>query len=541
VALITHGESGYSRIAMPAPRWGDDATNSQYELVWGHAGPATGYGLLATRHMHEYGTTSEQMAEVAVATRKWASMNPKAMHRDPITVDDVLSSRIVAWPFHLLDCCLVTDGGGAVVVTSAERARDLAKPPVYVLGTGECVTHQMVSQMPSFVSWDAARIAGERAFAHGRGRPSDIDVVELYDAFTIVPMLALEELGFCKPGESGAFVRASGSARGRLPHEHQRRRAVVHPHGHVRHLHDHRGGAAAARRMRRAAGRRRQDGAVPRHGRHLERVGDDDLLDDRGTVETLGQDGRDEAIWVCFDAIDGTKKLAGIEPYDPTRLAAANDGAWAATFAFTAPTAKRFDDIVLGDFAAAAVVDGNPTRWRSYPRDVITLPRAGGGTSTVEIDAGVEHPVYTSSCERLERCWVFLDSFQAFDRDSARPGDERLAVELYRRLIDRHAPGGAYDVLRQFGSLSALCRTMLGWRGEPVWLESQGGAFIVVNENLPNLIPSVVVIAGAGGLSVDFEGRPLASRRLGEGRTSVVHAANAPLLDACLRVVAAAR
>jgi hypothetical protein len=265
------------------------------------------------------------------------------------------------------------------------------------------------------------------------------------------------------------------------------------------------------------------------------------LLDDRGLVETLGQARRDEAIWVCFDAIDGTKKLAGIEPYDPTRLAAANDGAWAATFAFTAPTAKSFDDIVLGDFAAAAVVDGNPTRWRSYPRDVITLPRAGGGTSTVEIDAGVELPVYTSSCERLDRCWAFLDSFQAFDRDSARPGDERLAVELYRRLMDRHAPGGAYDVLRQFGSLSALCRTMLGWREEPVWLESQGGAFIVVNENLPNLIPSVAVIAGAGGLSVDFEGRPLASRHLCSGRTSVVHAANAPLLDACLRVVAAAR
>jgi acetyl-CoA acetyltransferase len=214
VALITHGESGYSRIAMPAPRWGDDATNSQYELVWGHAGPSTGYGLLATRHMHEYGTTSEQMAEVAVATRKWASMNPKAMHRDPITVDDVLSSRIVAWPFHLLDCCLVTDGGGAVVVTSAERARDLAKPPVYVLGAGECVTHQMVSQMPSFVSWDAARIAGERAFRMAGARPSEIDLVELYDAFTIVPMLALEELGFCKPGESGAFVSGQRTAPG---------------------------------------------------------------------------------------------------------------------------------------------------------------------------------------------------------------------------------------------------------------------------------------------------------------------------------------
>ena len=214
VALITHGESGHSRIAMPLPRWGDDSTNTQFELVWGHAGPATGYGLLATRHMYEYGTTNEQMAEVAVATRKWAALNPKAMHRDPISIDDVLSSRLVSWPFHLLDCCLVTDGGGAVVVTSAERARDLPRKPVYVLGTGECVTHQLVSQMPSFKSWDAARIAGERAFRMSGVKHAEIDVAELYDAFTIVPMLALEELGFCKPGESGAFVSNQRTAPG---------------------------------------------------------------------------------------------------------------------------------------------------------------------------------------------------------------------------------------------------------------------------------------------------------------------------------------
>src|SRR5215470_16150656 len=128
VALITHGESGASRIAMPAPRWGDDSTNNQFELPYGTSGPATGYGFLATRHMHEYGTTSEHLAEVAVATRQWAALNPKAFLRDPITIADVLKSRLIAWPFHLLDCCLVTDGGGAVIVTAAERARDLAKP-----------------------------------------------------------------------------------------------------------------------------------------------------------------------------------------------------------------------------------------------------------------------------------------------------------------------------------------------------------------------------------------------------------------------------
>ncbi len=214
VALITHGESGASRIAMPTPRWGEDSTNNQFELPYGTLGPATGYGFLATRHMHQYGTTSEQLAEVAVATRKWAALNPKALMRDPITVDDVLGSRLIAWPFHLLDCCLVTDAGGAAIVTSAERARDLAKPPVYVLGTGECVTHQMVSQMPAFDRWDAAIDSGRRAFEMSGVAPGDIDVAELYDAFTIVPMLALESLGFCKPGESGAFVSGQRTAPG---------------------------------------------------------------------------------------------------------------------------------------------------------------------------------------------------------------------------------------------------------------------------------------------------------------------------------------
>jgi acetyl-CoA acetyltransferase len=214
VALITHGESGYSRIGMPVPRWGDDSVNNQFELPYGTIGPATGYGFVAARHMHEYGTTSEQLAEVAVATRKWAAMNPRAFLRDPITVDDVLSSRLIAWPFHLLDCCLVTDGGGAAVVTSAERAKDLAKKPVYVLGSGECVTHQMVSQMPSYDRWEAAEVSGGNAFEMAGVKHADIDVAELYDAFTIVPMLALEALGFCKRGESGAFVSGQRTAPG---------------------------------------------------------------------------------------------------------------------------------------------------------------------------------------------------------------------------------------------------------------------------------------------------------------------------------------
>ncbi len=212
VALITHGESGYSRVGLPVQRFGDDSVNNQFEVPYGAASPAVGYGFVATRHMHEYGTTSEQLAEIAVATRKWAALNPKAFAREPITIDDVLSSRLISWPFHLLDCCLVTDAGGAVVLTSAERARDLRQPPVYVLGTGECVTHQLASQMPSFSRWDAAQISGERAFRMAGVKPADIDVAELYDAFTIVPLLAVEALGFCKPGEGGAFMAGQRTA-----------------------------------------------------------------------------------------------------------------------------------------------------------------------------------------------------------------------------------------------------------------------------------------------------------------------------------------
>src|SRR6185369_9646612 len=212
VALITHGESGASRIGMPGTRFGPDAFRMQFENPFGLAGPPTGYALAAARHMHEYGTTSEQLAELAVSTRKWAQLNPRALMRDPLTVEDVLASRMISWPLHLLDCCLVTDAGGAVVLTSAARARDCAKKPVYVLGTGEASTHVMVSQMPDFARWDAARMAGERAFA--MAGIEHVDVAELYDAFTIVPIMALEALGFCKEGEGGAFVAGGRTAPG---------------------------------------------------------------------------------------------------------------------------------------------------------------------------------------------------------------------------------------------------------------------------------------------------------------------------------------
>ena len=214
VALITHGESGRSRVGMPGTRFGPDSVRLQFENPFGLYGPPTGYALAATAHMRRYGTTSEQLAELAVATRQWAELNPRAMMRDPLTVDEVLASRVIAWPLHLLDCCLVTDGGGAVVLTTSERAKDLRRPPVYVLGTGEASTHVYVSQMPDFANWDAARLAASRAFEMAGVTHADIDVAEFYDAFTIVPVMGLEAAGFCAPGEGGAFVSGGRTAPG---------------------------------------------------------------------------------------------------------------------------------------------------------------------------------------------------------------------------------------------------------------------------------------------------------------------------------------
>ncbi len=214
VVLITHGESGRSRVGMGGTGFSPDSPPGQFEMPFGIGGPATRYGLAATRPMHEYGTRQRQLAEVAVATRAWAALNPRAAMRDPITVDDVLGSRLVAWPFNLLDCCLVADGGGALVVTSAERARDCRQKPVYVLGTGEATTHAIISQMPRFHIWDAAVTSGQAAWQMAGVNHSEIDLAMFYDAFTIVPILTLEALGFCGFGEGGAFVEGGRTGPG---------------------------------------------------------------------------------------------------------------------------------------------------------------------------------------------------------------------------------------------------------------------------------------------------------------------------------------
>nr|WP_211109510.1 acetyl-CoA acetyltransferase [Azospirillum tabaci] len=176
----------------------------QYEIPYAPTLIST-YGLFARRHMDLYGTTPEQLAQVAVTFREHAAQNPNARLRKPITVDDVLASPMIASPLHRLDCCVVTDGGGAVVMTSRERARDLKKPPVHLVGYGAAVARTQNSQIPDDLTTPAA-LSGPRAFAMAGVTPGEIDVAQIYDAFTITPMLALEDLGFCGRGESGAFV-----------------------------------------------------------------------------------------------------------------------------------------------------------------------------------------------------------------------------------------------------------------------------------------------------------------------------------------------
>ena len=175
--------------------------------------PASAYAMAARRHMHEFGTTREQLAEVAVAARKWALLNPAAWEKKPLTIDGVLSARPISSPFTVRDCCLSTDGGGAIVVTSAERARDLKKPAAFVLGTGQSIGHASISGMAD-LTHTAAKRAGDTAYAMARLGAKDIDVLALYDAFTINTVLFLEDLGFCPKGEGGRFVEGGRIAPG---------------------------------------------------------------------------------------------------------------------------------------------------------------------------------------------------------------------------------------------------------------------------------------------------------------------------------------
>lgn len=216
--LITHGESGRSWVGTQATSINQSSLAGQFELPYGVLGAPTMFTVPVLRYMKEYGLTHEQLANVAVVQRQWAARNPRASQRDPITVEDVLNSRIIAWPFHILECCLVTDGGGALVLTSAERAADFPTRPVYVLGTGESVETPMISQMQDFTSSRAFRVSGARAFAEAGIRHADVDHLMLYDAFAHLPIYGLEDLGFVGKGEAGAFIWEGHTAPGgKLP------------------------------------------------------------------------------------------------------------------------------------------------------------------------------------------------------------------------------------------------------------------------------------------------------------------------------------
>ena len=188
-----------------------------YETPYEPLAPMSAYALAASRHMHQFGTTRRHLAEVAVAARGWARLNPEAFMRDPLTIDDVLAARMVSDPLTVRDACLVTDGGGAFVLVRADRAKDLPKPPVYVLGNATAVWNRQISSMHDLTVTCATQ-SGTAAYAMAGIGAKDIDVVQLYDAFTINTLLFLEDLGFCKKGEAGAFVENGAIAPGgRLP------------------------------------------------------------------------------------------------------------------------------------------------------------------------------------------------------------------------------------------------------------------------------------------------------------------------------------
>ena len=209
VAVIAYGSTQRSvSRAAAAPR-----ETNPWETPYRPILPTSAYALAAARHMHAYGTTRAQLADVAVAARAWALLNPVAWEKEPLTVDQVLSSRMISTPLTVRDCCLVTDGGGAMVLVRAERACDLGVTPAYVLGHGAALSHQSISAMPDLTTTAAVQ-SGAAAFAMAGATPTDIDVTLLYDAFTITPILFLEDLGYCARGEGGPFVAGGALAPG---------------------------------------------------------------------------------------------------------------------------------------------------------------------------------------------------------------------------------------------------------------------------------------------------------------------------------------
>lgn len=216
--LITHGESGRSGVGRPPRPPAPASLAGQFEAPFGPLGPPTMFTIPVLRYMKTFGLTEEDIARVAVVQRDWAALNPRATFRDPITVDDVLNSRMIAYPFRLLMCCLVTDGGGALILTSSDRAKDFPTRPVYILGTGESVEAPMISQMADFTTSRAFRVSGKKAFESAGISHGDVDHLMIYDAFAHLPLFGLEDLGFVERGDAAGFIRDGHTAKGgKLP------------------------------------------------------------------------------------------------------------------------------------------------------------------------------------------------------------------------------------------------------------------------------------------------------------------------------------
>ncbi|MBM86117.1 MAG: thiolase [Rhodospirillaceae bacterium] len=210
--LITHGESGRSGLGRHGSSIFPSLFQQQFERPYGVTRPPTMFTIPVLRYMKDYGLSEETLAMVSVVQREWAGKNPKASFKDPITVDEVLNSKMICYPFRLLMCCLVTDGGGALILTKADLARDLRQKPVYIRGTGESAETPMISQMADFTSSAAFRVSGKNAFESAGISHSDVDHLMIYDAFAHLPIYGLEDLGFVGRGEAGPFI-AEGCTR----------------------------------------------------------------------------------------------------------------------------------------------------------------------------------------------------------------------------------------------------------------------------------------------------------------------------------------
>jgi len=216
--LITHGESGRSQVGAQPRGVGPGTQEGQFQWPYGVMNPPTMFTIPVLRYLKTYGIPIEKLANVGVVQREWAAMHPRASFHDPITVDDVLNARMIAYPFTLLMCCLVTDGGGALILTKADRAKDLKAKPVYILGVGEGGEHTMVWQMKDFTSSQAFRLSGSEAWRTSGIKHEDVDHLMIYDAFAHLPLYGLEDLGFCKRGEAADFIWERNTAPGgKLP------------------------------------------------------------------------------------------------------------------------------------------------------------------------------------------------------------------------------------------------------------------------------------------------------------------------------------